>query len=301
MRNLHADGSDPSGPPIPRRDATSTLVSLLDRPRFEVLPTPDVLDRVGAHLPSGRTVTVTASPTRGLDATLSTTEQLAAAGYHAIPHLAARMVTDRAHLADIVTRLHAAGVTQIFVPGGDATTPGAFPDALSLLRALEEAGTPFPSVGITAYPESHPTISDEQTVQAMWDKRRCASEMVSNLAFDAGVVGDWLTACRARGIELPLWLGIPGAVSSTRLLRLAGRVGVGDSARFALKHPSAVARLLRPDASAVESFLGRLAPTLARPESRIAGLHVFTFNEVAETEQWRTEFAASLQEGGEVR
>ena len=36
-----------------------------------------------------------------------------------------------------------------------------------LLQDLKELGNPFPEVGITGYPESHPTISDDLTVQAI--------------------------------------------------------------------------------------------------------------------------------------
>ena len=47
-----------------------------------------------------------------------------------------------------------------------------------------------------------------------------------------------------------------------------------------------------------ERFLRRLAPTLARDESVVAGLHVFTFNQVAATEAWRAGLLAQLREGG---
>jgi methylenetetrahydrofolate reductase (NADPH) len=41
---------------------TDTLARLVAHARVEVLPTPSVEDRVLAHLPRSRTVTVTASP-----------------------------------------------------------------------------------------------------------------------------------------------------------------------------------------------------------------------------------------------
>src|SRR5512132_3970334 len=47
------------------------------------------------HVPLELTVTVTSSPTRGIDATLSLCERLAARGYRVVPHLAARLVVDR--------------------------------------------------------------------------------------------------------------------------------------------------------------------------------------------------------------
>ena len=285
--------------PAPTRHAaTGALADLLEQPRFEVLPTPGAPDAVATHLPPGRLLTVTASPTRGLVATLDVATRLAELGYEVVPHLAARMVQDGAHLAEIVDRLQQAGITRVFVPSGDATEAGAYADAVALLEALDALGSPFTSVGITAYPESHPTIPDDLTVQAMWDKRRYATEMVSNLTFDPQVVETWLTRVRTRGVTLPLWLGIPGQVDTARLLAVATRIGVGDSARFLLKQPGTVARLMSPKGFDPERFLRRLAPTLARDESVVAGLHVFTFNQFAATEAWRVRLLAQLREGG---
>jgi methylenetetrahydrofolate reductase (NADPH) len=278
--------------------ANGGLADLLERPRFEVLPTAGAPEAVAEHLPPGRSVTVSASPKKGLATTLDTSVQLAGLGYDVVPHVAARMVTDRAHLTEIVDRLHEAGISQVFVPSGDATEPGAYPDAVALLAALHEMGTPFHAVGITAYPESHPTIPDDVTIQAMWDKSRYATEMVSNLTFDAGVVEVWLTQVRTRGVSLPLWLGVPGQVDPARLLAVATRIGVGDSARFLLHQPRTVARLVNPRGFDADRFLRRLAPALTRDESVVAGLHVFTFNQVAATEAWRVRLIERLREGG---
>ncbi len=52
----------------------------------------------------------------------------------------------------------------VFVVAGDAEEPrGSFHGAIDLLEALDELGRPFPEVGITGYPESHPFIDDETT------------------------------------------------------------------------------------------------------------------------------------------
>lgn len=278
------------------RSATDALTRLLADPRFEVLPTDGAADLVAQHLPPGRTVTVTASPARGLEATLVLTEQLQALGHRAIPHLAARMVADAAELSEIVARLRSAGVDGVFIPSGDAAQAGEYLDAFSLLHALDDLGRPFRSVGITAYPESHPTIPDDMTIQAMWDKREHATEMVSNMTFDPQVVQTWLTRVRGRGVTLPLCLGLPGPVSTTQLLGVASRIGVGDSTRFLAKHPRAVARLLRPDGFSSDSFLRHLGPMLAQESSRVVGLHVFTFNQVAEAEAWRTDLVDRIQQ-----
>ncbi len=166
------------------KDSKQALVRLLETTRFEVLPTPTTEDKVLAHVPVDRTVTITASPSKGLDVTFDLAERLGKAGYTAVPHLAARMVSGRSELEEICARLIAADITTVFVPGGDAETVGTYPDALALLEDLKELGSPFAHVGITGYPESHPSIHDDLTVQSMWDKRRHATHVVSILSFD---------------------------------------------------------------------------------------------------------------------
>jgi methylenetetrahydrofolate reductase (NADPH) len=237
---------------------------------------------------------VTASPAKGLEQTLDLAERLTGHGYVAIPHLAARMVRDRAELQEICDRLTGKGINAIFVPGGDADPPGAYPDALSLLQDLGELGNPFSHVGITGYPESHPTIHDDLTIQSMWDKRRYATHVVSNLSFDPAVITSWVRRLRARGIGLPLLLGVPGPVDRAKLLSMAGKIGVGESTRFLVKHKGTFARLAAPGGFTGEKFLKKCATELADPQLGLEGVHVFTFNQVAETEAWRRDLLESL-------
>ncbi len=304
MRNrrddfLSREPSSSGGPAAAlHREGRRVLPELVEHARFEVLPTPKVQEQVLAHLPIARTLTVTASSSRGLDATIDTATALARHGYCVVPHLAARMVVDGSHLAEIVAQLREAGIERVFVPGGDGEPVGAYADATSLLRDLAGLARPFPSVGIAAYPESHPSISDDLTIQAMWDKRSLATEMVSNITFDPDVVARWLTRVRARGVTLPLWLGVPGASDPAKLLSVATRIGVGESTRFLLRHRRTMTRLMRPGGFSSEDFLRRVEPTLARPASRIAGLHVFTFNQIAETEAWRARLLEDLAKRG---
>jgi methylenetetrahydrofolate reductase (NADPH) len=267
--------------------ATSTIVRLLVNARYEVLPTASVEEQVLANVGRATVLTVTASPGKGLGATLELAERLTTHGYTTVPHLAARMVRDRAELSEICERLTSQGIDRVFVPGGDADQPGEFPDALSLLEALKELGAPFSHVGITGYPESHPTISDDLTIQAMWDKRKYATHVVSNLTFDPEMVATWVGRMRKRGITMPLLLGIPGPVDRTKLLSMATKIGVGESTRFLAKNKGTFARLAAPGGFTGERFLEKVAPALAPPEMLVEGLHVFTFNQVAATEQWR--------------
>jgi methylenetetrahydrofolate reductase (NADPH) len=272
-----------------RQDAF--LADLLRSARYEVLPTGTVEDKVLEHVPHDRTVTITASPAKGLEATLALTERLAKQGYDAVPHLAARMVTGRSELSEISERMVAAGVRTVFVPGGDQDPPaGDYTSALDLLEDLTVIGRPFPEVGITGYPESHPTISDDLTVQAMWDKRRHATHVVSNLSFDPDRISVWVDRMRSRGITMPVLLGVPGPIDRAKLLSMATKIGVGDSTRFLAKHKGTFARLAAPGGFTGERFLERCATVLARREAHVSGIHVYTFNQIEQTEAWRRDF-----------
>jgi methylenetetrahydrofolate reductase (NADPH) len=275
--------------------STQALVRVLEQARYEVLPTATTEEKVLAHLPRDRVVTVTASPSKGLEATIDLSERLAGHGYTVVPHLAARMITGRTELAELCERLTGKGISRVFVPGGDAEPAGDYPDALALLEELTALGRPFAQVGITGYPESHPTINDDLTVQSMWDKRRHATHVVSNLTFDPAVVRGWIRRMRDRGITMPLLLGIPGPVERTKLLAMATRIGVGESTRFLAKHKGTFARLAAPGGFTGEKFLEQCAPALAMPDANVCGLHVFTFNQIAETEAWRTDLLDRLR------
>jgi methylenetetrahydrofolate reductase (NADPH) len=264
------------------------LRALLDSVRYEVLPAKSTEDKVLAHVPRDVVVTVTASPVRGLEPTLDLTGRLAGHGYRVVPHVPARLLRDDAHLKEVVDRLRAAGVDDVFVPAGDADPPaGTYAGALPVLRRLTELGRPFTRVGVTGYPESHPLIHDDVTVQAMWDKREHATYIVSNLCFDPHVLGRWIVRIRQRDVSLPVHVGVAGPVQRAKLLAMATRIGVGESTRFLARHPSWFLRFAAPGGYSPERLLTPAVGELTSPAARVAGLHLFTFNQIAETERWR--------------
>jgi methylenetetrahydrofolate reductase (NADPH) len=271
------------------------MADFLRHPRLEVIPLDGVEQEVLDQVPRQVKVTVTSSPTKGLEATLSLCERLSAQGYHAVPHLAARLVVDRGHLRELLARLGEFGLREVFVIAGDIERPaGVFEGAASLLAAMAEVGHGLEDIGITGYPESHAFISDETTVQAMFEKEPLATYIVSQICFDAEVIGTWIRRVRDRGVELPIHIGVPGPVGASRLLRISGRIGLGESARFLRGHGSWVGRLLRPRPYRPDRLLERVAPHLARSDNRVAGLHIYSFNEIERAERWRRETIARL-------
>jgi methylenetetrahydrofolate reductase (NADPH) len=270
----------------PARPVLAALAELLRKPRFEILPLPEIEEQVLEHLTTDVKVTVTASPRRGLEATLDLSERLAGAGYAVVPHLSARLVRDRVHLEETVTRLRAAGVRELFVPAGDATEPGEFAGAAELLAAMGPLRAEFDEIGITGYPESHHLISDEETIQAMFAKAPMATCIISQICFDGDVIAAWIAEVRRRGTTLPIWIGLPGSVEYTKLVRISMKIGLGESARFLRHHGNWMARLMtrqfKPD-----PLLRALGPTVTDQAANVGGFHLYTFNEVARTERWR--------------
>src|SRR5712692_2113414 len=176
-----------------RLDSASreALARFLSHPRYEVLPTEEAGDLVVRSIPTEVTITVTSSPRRGIEATLALAEKLASRGYEVVPHLAARLVRDESHLKEILARIDAIG-GRGFVVAGDSQEPaGDFPDSISLLEAIASHAPAMKEIGVTGYPERHGFIDDDLTIQAMWDKRRLATYIVSNLCFDVRVVKRW--------------------------------------------------------------------------------------------------------------
>jgi methylenetetrahydrofolate reductase (NADPH) len=255
-----------------------------------VFPVQGIADAVAARVPTEIKVAVTSSPRRGIEATLRLCEELASAGFEVAPHLAARLVRDDEHLRDILERLRASGVRDVFAIAGDVHTPaGKFGDATALLAAMVELEQGIDEVGISGYPESHPFISDETTIQVMFEKEPFATYIVSQLCLDPNVIGWWIGAVRARGVQLPIHIGIPGPIASRKLLRIATRIGVGESTRLVRRHGGLLTRLFLRGRYGPGSLIKRLTPKLADPTAAIAGFHVYTFNELAATERWRRE------------
>jgi methylenetetrahydrofolate reductase (NADPH) len=282
-----------SEPVLTGREA---LVGALRNASYEVLPFKRTEPAVLEHVPLDVALTVTTTEAKGLGPTVDLAARLARHGYDAAPHLAARLVRDEAHLTDLVAQLREAGVRSVFVIGGDAAEPtGPFPDALSLLRRLDETGHPFTTVGIGGYPEGHGNIPDDLVEKALEQKAPHATQVITQLCFDAGTTAGWARAIRARGVDLPVRVGIPGAVSRQKLVRITAGLGLGQSARFLAKQQSMFWRFFLPGGYSPNRLVRRLTPSLGQPEANLAGFHVFTFNELEKTQTWRQEWLARLE------
>ncbi len=262
---------------------------------MEVFPTSSIESKLDVLEPQSY-VAITCSPSKGVDVTLDMTERLAGRGFKLVPHIAAKMVRDDAHLRDILKRLDDLPIVSIFVPGGDAAKPiGKFESALELLRAIAEFDHKFTQIGVAAHPEGHPSISNDVLTEQLLKKQEYSNYLVTQMCFDAEALGGWLRKIRDLGITLPAWIGLPGVSDRSTLVTTSLRIGVGDSLRYLKNRGKIAVQLLKSSSYKPDELLFDLAPYLADPFYNIAGHHIYCFNQVERTEQWRDEFLAGLQ------
>jgi methylenetetrahydrofolate reductase (NADPH) len=257
--------------------------ALLSGADFEVIPLKGVMEKTASIAP-GSTVSVTASPTRGMTPTVDLATELQARGYRAVPHLSARTIENRGDLSSIIKRLDHGGVGQVFITGGDGEPRGAYYDALALLQDMAALGHPFLEVGITGYPEGHPLIPSDRLRQSLLEKQAHATYIVTQMCFHPQTIVDWIISIRGEGVTLPIKVGVPGAVDPARLLSIGARIGVGDSMRFLAKNRGSILGMLRPGRYRPDRIVGPLAEI--GDGLGMTGIHLFTFNQVEATVAW---------------
>ena len=275
-------------------DARSALVAALEDPIFELLPLKNLPEQI-PHLPAGARVSVTASPAKGIDATVDWAVKLQADGFRAIPHLSARMIPDRGTLAGLLDRARQGDLTHGFVVGGDADEPGEYLDGLSLLKDMDELGHPFTTLGCPGYPQGHPDISDDALESALHDKARYVDHVTTQMDFDVKAIGTWVRRERDAGLRPEIVIGVPGVADPQKLLSIAARIGVKDAKRFLVKNLRFVTGLAKSGGFYKPTgFVEEIAPLLADPDAKVTGFHLYTFNAVEATEEWRRSMLETL-------
>lgn len=276
---------------------TPYLRRLIAEAKVELVPMKS-LDQAMSELRPGSTVSMTCSPAKSIEATLDESERLLAAGHHVIPHISARMVRSSEHLTEIHGRLRQLGLREIFVVAGDADPPGCFFDAIEFLGAfltLDDANGPrqrqVDHIGYTSYPDTHPLITNDQLHDALHRKQALILEsgrtahVSTQMCFSADQIRGWLRRERASGLTVPVHLGVPGVIDTTKLMTMGMRLGVGTSLRYLSKNRKALGKLMTQRAFEPDALLRPLAADLET--LGIDGIHLYTFNQVDATEAWR--------------
>jgi methylenetetrahydrofolate reductase (NADPH) len=105
-------------------------------------------------------------------------------------------------------------------------------------------------------------------------KQHLATHVVTQMCFAAGKIHDYAALLRREGIQLPVWAGVAGAVPRTKLVALAGQIGVGSSLKFLSRKGPLAPKLLSGDRYSPDGLIAGLE---TEPGS-IAGIHLYSFN-----------------------
>ena len=266
----------------------------LQKSYMEIIPVPGIEDKLDS-LPSDMYLAVTCSPTKGVDETLELSEKLIERGFKVTPHIASKCVSGEKHLEAIIKKLDELGIESIFVPGGDRPEPmGDFNNALDLLKALKKLGHNLNKIGMAAHPEGHPDVSDEILMEALEEKKDLADFIVTQMCFDAEILNDWMNQIHNKGVELPVWVGLPGVIERGRLLKTSLRIGVGDSLRFLRKKSQVATELMKSSIYNPDDLVRDITEQIDINDSKLAGYHIYCFNQIETTEKWRTERISAL-------
>jgi len=251
----------------------------------------DALDAAAPLILPDTPISVPFLPGEDIDERVRAAAHIRALGFEPMPHLSARRIKSVDELRLVITRAAAeAGAKRALIVAGDPSKPeGPFEDTLQMLRTgiFEEAG--FVAVAIGGHPEGHPVVAKS----VLWDfmcrkieeieQRGMVPLIVTQFAFDARIHLDWLEELRARGIEAPVRIGVPGPAGIKRLIRYAAFCGVGASAAVLRKYGISLGRLIGsagPDRMVDDLRLGLW------PEHGRVRLHFYPFGGLRPTMEW---------------
>ena len=271
------------------------MLNDLQNAYMEVIPVPKIEQKLET-ISRDTHLAITCSPTKGVDETIELSEILVDMGFNVTPHVAAKCVTNESHLVSIVEKLQEKGIESIFVPGGDKPEPaGDFKNAYELLNCLNSIDHKIKNIGIAAHPEGHPDIKDEVLIEELQKKKNLATYIVTQMCFDAELLGDWLCDIKDRGIDLPVWVGLPGVIERGRLLRTSLRIGVGDSLRFLRKKTQVASELMKSSTYYPDNLVTDISEYEKINQTNLAGYHIYCFNQIEISENWRNEKITSLR------
>jgi methylenetetrahydrofolate reductase (NADPH) len=266
---------------------------------IEVMPrTAEKVEDFRALLPPGTRVYIAHIEGTPIEDMVATARRIAGEGFDVMPHFPARIIHDKATLADWIARYKGeAGVKQALLLGGGVNTPaGDFDNSMQLLETGLFDG--FERLHVAGHPEGNKDIDrdggDRIVLQALKWKNDFQSRTDAKMAiatqfcFEAGPVIAWADRLAAEGITLPIHIGVAGPAKLQTLIKFAISCGVGASLRVLQKRAMDVTKLLLPYEPT--EFVSELAAHAAKnPNFGIEQVHFFPLGGIKTNAAWVTE------------
>ncbi len=286
-----------------RREAAPTTVApeveaFLKGYSIEVMPrTAEKIEDFRALLPKGTRVYIAHIDGTPIEDMVATAKRIAGEGFDVMPHMPARIIKDKATLADWIARYKGeAGVRQALLLGGGIPQPvGDFADSMQLIETGLFDG--FERLHVAGHPEGNkdidPNGGDEVVMKALawknaWAARTDAKvAMATQFCFEAGPVIEWANKLAAAGVTIPVHIGVAGPAKLQTLIKFAIACGVGPSLRVLQKRAMDVTKLLLPYEPT--DFVTELAMHAAKtPNFNIEQVHFFPLGGIKTNAEWVT-------------
>ncbi len=286
-----------------RRDAApastaAELESFLQGYSIEVMPrTAEKVEDFRAILPKGTRVYVAHIEGTPIEDMVATAKRIAGEGFDVMPHFPARIIKDKATLADWIARYQGeANVRQALLLAGGVTTPhGDYHSSMQLLESGLFDG--FDRLHVAGHPEGNKDIDkdgDAVIMQALAWKQAFANTsdakfaIATQFCFEADPVIAWANKLAEAGISMPIHIGIAGPAKLQTLIKFAIACGVGPSLRVLQKRAMDVTKLLLPyEPTEVAGALA--AHKAATPGFNIEQVHFFPLGGIKTNAQWVTD------------
>lgn len=264
---------------------------------IEVMPrTAAKVEDFRALLPEGTRVYIAHIDGTPIDDMVGTARRLAADGFEVMPHFPARIIRDKAMLADWIARYQGEADVRggLILAGGVAEPRGAFHSSMQLLETglFDRAG--FDRLHVAGHPEGNRDIDPEGEAQVMqaarWkqdfaERTDAAMALVTQFAFEAAPVVDWTRRLHAAGVGLPVHVGIAGPARLQTLIKFAVACGVGPSLRVLQKRAMDVTKLVMPyEPTGLVAELAALKA--ADPAFPVAQVHLFPLGGITQSAEW---------------
>jgi methylenetetrahydrofolate reductase (NADPH) len=287
----------PGAAPIPQPPGPA-VAALLEQHSIEVMPrTAEKVATFRSILPAGTRIYIAHIDGTPFEEMVATARRLAREGFAVMPHFPARLIADKAMLADWIARYQGeAGVDQALLLAGGLRVPlGKFDSSMQLLETglFDRAG--FTRLHVAGHPEGNrdidPDGSDATVMAALrWKQefsRRSDARMaiITQFCFAAPPVIAWADRLSAEGIDLPIHIGIAGPAKLQTLIRFSIACGVGPSLKVLHKRARDLTKLLLPFAP--DQIITDLAAhKAANPDSNIETVHFFPLGGIRATADW---------------
>ena len=285
-----------SAAPEPAQTVSPEMEAFLKGYSIEVMPrTLAKVDDIRAFLPEGTRVYIAHIEGTPIDDMVATAKRLHEAGYPVMPHFPARIIKDRATLADWIARYQGeADVRQALLLAGGVDTPhGDFHSSMQLLETGLFDG--FERLHVAGHPEGNRDIDPDggdaavmealRWKQAFSERTDAQMALATQFAFDADPIIAWVDRLRAEGIMLPVHIGIAGPAKLQTLIKFAIACGVGPSLKVLQKRAMDVTKLLLPYEPT--EVLAKLAAHKAQhPDFGIEAVHFFPLGGIKTNAGW---------------